>query len=225
MLREYPLVGTFSIVARDPRTGDLGVAVATAAPAVGALAPHAAPRLAAIATQSFVNVELGRKAIRLVELGLRIDTALEALLREDPHREWRQVIGIDRHTTFAFTGSKCVEWHGHIIERDFVVAGNMLAGPQVLEAMVETYKASMNMEFPFRLIKALKAGEEAGGDKRGKQSAALLVASENPRWEYNLRVDDHPSPIDELLRIYEKTKQTLSQFEKQYGDLMKIIKL
>ncbi len=224
-MKGYLLVGTFSIVARDPETGDFGVAVSTAAPAVGALAPHAAPELAAVSTQSFVNVNLGRLALRLVDAGLRIDTALEALLKEDPHRDWRQVIGIDKHTTFAFSGKSCVEWFGHIEEKDFVVAGNMLAGPQVLEAMVEAYKANRNVEFPLRLIKTLKAGEEAGGDKRGKQSAALLIASTKPRWEYNLRVDDHPNPIDELLRIYEVTKKKITEFEQQHGELMKIIRL
>ncbi len=221
----FLIVGTFSIVARDPATGDFGVAVATAAPAVGALAPHAAPMVAAVSTQSFVNVGLGRLALRLVEVGLRIDTALEALLSEDPHREWRQVIGVDRYTVYGFTGRKCVEWFGHIVEKDFAVAGNMLSGPRVLEAMVDAYRESRGLEFPLRLIRALKAGEEAGGDKRGKQSAALLVASTSPRWEYNLRVDDHPSPVDELLRIYEGVKKRMREFSEQYGDLMRIIKL
>ncbi len=219
------LIGTFSIVARDPVSGDFGVAVSTAAPAVGALAPHAAPGVAAISTQSFVNVDLGRLGLKLVEVGLRVDTALEALLSEDPHREWRQVIGVDRYTVYGYSGSKCVEWFGHIVEKDFAVAGNMLSGPRVLEAMVDAYKESRGLEFPLRLLRALKAGEEAGGDKRGRQSAALLVASSSPRWEYNLRVDDHPSPVDELLRVYEVVKKRTREFSEQYGDLMSIIKL
>jgi uncharacterized Ntn-hydrolase superfamily protein len=220
-------MGTFSIVARDKKTGDFGIAISTAAPAVGALAPHAIPGVAAVSTQSFVSVELGRKAVRLAEIGLRIDLAIESLLKQDEHREYRQVAGVDNHTVYGFTGKNCIEWAGHIVGDSFAVAGNMLAGKEVVEAIASTYRELEDeVEFPLRLLKAIKAGEEAGGDKRGKQSAALLVVSKyNPRWEHNLRVDDHPNPIDELIRIYEVTKKTIREFEEKYGDLMKIIKL
>ncbi len=220
------MIGTFSIVARDPKTGDFGIAITTAAPAVGALAPHAIPGVAAVTTQSFVSVELGRKAVRLAELGVRIDIALEALLKQDEHREYRQVAGIDNTSSYAFTGKNCVEWAGHIVGDSFVVAGNMLAGKEVVEAVASAYRELGDVEFPLRLLRAIKSGEEAGGDKRGKQSAALLVVSKhNPRWEHNLRVDDHPNPVDELIRIYEVTKKTIREFEEKYGDLMKIIRL
>lgn len=222
---EFYIVGTFSIVARDPGTGDLGVAVATAAPAVGAVAPHALAGVAAVSTQSFVNVDLGRKAVRIAELGVRIDDAIESLLRMDPYRDYRQVIGVDNHTAYGYTGSRCVAWAGHIVDKDLAVAGNMIAGKGVLEAMLETYRESMGEPFPVRLLKALKAGDEAGGDVRGKQSAALLIASKNPRWEYNLRVDDHQDPVNELIRIYNKTVEVMDIFRKRYGDMMNIIKL
>lgn len=219
------ILGTFSIVARDGETGDLGVAVSTAAPSVGALAPHALPGVAAVSTQSFVNVELGRKAVRLVELGLRIDDAIESLLRADPHREYRQVIGVDNATAYGFTGSKCVKWAGHVVEKDLAAAGNMIRGERVLEEMVRAYRSSSGKPFPLRLIEALRAGEEAGGDVRGKMSAALLVASRNPRWEHNLRVDLHPEPVEELLRIYNRVVEIVREFEERYGDLMRIIRL
>lgn len=219
------LLGTFSIVARDPSTGDFGVAIATAAPAVGALAPHAIPGVAAVSTQAFVNVEIGRRAVRIAELGVRIGDAIESLLKVDPHREYRQVIGVDRESAYGYTGSKCIPWAGHIVEEDLAVAGNIIAGPQVLEAMVRAYRRSGSAPFPVRLLNAIKAGEEAGGDTRGKQSAALLVASRNPRWEYNLRVDDHPDPVNELIRIYWKTIETMEEFRKRYGDAMNIIRL
>jgi len=221
----YAFIGTFSIVARDPESGDFGVAISTAAPAVGALAPHALAGVAAVSTQSFVNVELGRKAIKIAELGVRIGDAIEALLKVDPHREYRQVIGVDNFGAYGFTGSKCVAWAGHIVEGDVAVAGNMIAGEKVLEAMLDTYRRSAGDPFPVRLLKALKAGEDAGGDVRGKQSAALLIASKNPRWEHNLRVDDHPDPVAELMRIYNKTVETMEAFRRKYGDLMNIIKL
>ncbi len=218
-------MGTFSIVARDPETGDLGVAIATAAPAVGAVAPHAIPGVAAISTQSFVNVDIGRKAVRIAELGVRIGDAIESLLKIDPHKEYRQVIGVDRESAYGYTGSRCIPWAGHIVENDLAVAGNIIAGPQVLEAMIKAYRGSGGQPFPVRLLSAIKAGEEAGGDTRGKQSAALLIASKNPRWEYNLRVDDHPDPVNELIRIYGKTVETMESFRKRYGDAMSMIKL
>jgi uncharacterized Ntn-hydrolase superfamily protein len=221
----YMLVGTFSIVARDPGNGDFGVAVATAAPAVGALAPHVIAGVAALSTQSFVNVELGRKAVRIAELGVRIGDAIESLLKVDPHREYRQVIGVDNQGSYGYTGSKCVPWAGHIAESDVAVAGNMIAGEAVLEAMLRAYRRSSEDPFPLKLLKALRAGEEAGGDVRGKQSAALLIASKNPRWEYNLRVDDHSDPVNELVRIYNKVVETMEIFKRRYGELMDIIRL
>ncbi|MEM4971923.1 MAG: DUF1028 domain-containing protein [Sulfolobales archaeon] len=221
----YAIIGTFSIVARDPGSGDFGVAVATAAPAVGALAPHAIAGVAAVSTQSFVNVDLGRKAVRIAELGVRIGDAIESLLKVDPHREYRQIIGVDNHGSYGYTGSKCVPWAGHIVEDDVAVAGNMIAGEAVLEEMLKAYKSSSGDPFPLRLLKALKAGEDAGGDIRGKRSAALLIASRNPRWEHNLRVDDHVDPVNELIRIYNGVIETMEAFRKRYGELMDIIRL
>jgi len=219
------VLNTFSIVARNPNTGEFGVAVTTAAPAVGALAPHAKAGVGAVSTQSFVSVPLGRKAIMLVELGIRMDLAIKILLEQDPNREYRQIIGIDNHVVYGFTGEKCDVWAGHLIKNDFAVAGNMLANGEVIDAVAEAYIGGSDMDFGLRLLRALKAGEEKGGDKRGKQSAALIIASNNPKWYHNLRVDDNPNPLDELIRIYTLTKKTIEEFEKKYGDLMKIIEL
>jgi len=224
MEKKYFIMGTFSTVVRG-KNGDFGVAVATAAPSVGALCPFAEANLGAIATQSFVNVNLGRKGIQLMKQGLHVDTALKALLQEDKYRDYRQVIGIDKERTFAFSGEKCDGWYGHLIGEDFVVAGNMLTGGNVIEEMYNSLKASYNEPLEERLLKALEAGQTAGGDKRGKESAALLIASKEPKWYHNIRVDYHPDPVKELRRIYEVIVNKMHEFEQKYGEAMKIIEL
>lgn len=206
--REAPadlLCATFSIVARCPRTGDLGVAVATAVPAVGALVPHVSLQ-GAIATQSFVNIALGVEGLRLLEIGLPIDVALPALLGQDEGREVRQVHGVDAGgRTYAHTGRECIPWSGHLVGAGHTVAGNMLAGEETIRAMQAAFgrTAGSDLELSERLLHALEAGQAAGGDKRGKQSAALLVASRAATFYHNLRVDDHPEPVSELRRLYE----------------------
>lgn len=192
---------TFSIAARCPRSGDFGVAVATARPAVGALVPWVS-RYAAIATQARVNTDLGRQGLALVAEGVPIGPALGGLLEGDPGREIRQLHGVDGRGTFAHTGQECVAWCGHLAGEGFTVAGNMLTGEGVVKAMAEAFLAGPAAELAERLVGALEAGQAAGGDKRGKQSAALLVASERPRGYHNLRVDDHADPVAELRRIF-----------------------
>jgi len=199
--------GTFSMAARCERTGELGVCVSTAALAVGAVVPHVELDVGAIATQATTNVIYGIKGLQLMRLGLSPSNALDALLREDEKREVRQVTMIDKDgRTAAFTGKETVEWKGHLTGRNYATAGNMLVGPQVIEAMAKTFESTEGL-LEERLMKVLEAGQKAGGDKRGKISAALLVkkkamgASMRP-W-IDLRVDEHPDPVTELRRIYE----------------------
>jgi len=204
------LFGTFSMVARCERTGELGVCVSTAVPAVGSIVPHAELDVAAIATQATSNVVYGVKGLQLIKLGLSPTSALDALLREDEKREVRQVIMIDKDgRTAAFTGREAVEWSGHLTGRNYATAGNMLVGPQVIEAMAKAFQST---EAPLeeRLMVALEAGQKAGGDKRGRVSAVLLVMKrledDSPRPWIDLRVDEHLDPVAELRRIYEVFK-------------------
>lgn len=209
---------TFSIVARDPAVGAFGVAVATARPAVGALVPFVSLQ-GGIATQARVNTEIGRRGIALLDQGVPIGTALQTLIADDSDRDIRQVHGVDAIGSFCHTGKNCVPWCGHHDGGDFTVAGNMLAGPEVLSAMVAAYQRAREegRELSERLLVTLETGQAAGGDKRGKQSAALLVASREPRATHNLRVDDHADPVAELRRIYDLVMQHSVKIEREYG--------
>ena len=208
-------LNTFSIVAREGETGAFGVAVATARPSVGSLVPWVSLK-GAVATQARVNTELGRQGLLLLAEGVSVDVALSSLLWKDRDREIRQVHGVDGERAFCHTGAECVSWCGHEEGPDFTVAGNMLAGPDVIAAMARTFSKS-DGELSSRLLLALEAGQAAGGDKRGKQSAALLVASPEPRMYHNLRVDDHGDPVGELRRIYELVVEHSRQIEREYG--------
>ena len=206
---------TFSIAARDAR-GDFGTAVATARPAVGALVPWVS-RQGAIATQARVNTDLGRHGLALVDSGVPIAAALGGLLEADPGRDLRQLHGVDARGGYAHTGAGCVAWCGDLVGDGFTVAGNMLAGPGVVQAMAEAFATAPEAELAARLLAALEAGQAAGGDKRGKQSAALLVAAESPRGYHNLRVDDHPEPVAELRRVYELAVAHWDRVGREYG--------
>jgi len=193
---------TFSITARCPKTGDLGIAISTAVPAVGRRCPFVKYGVGAIATQSYTNVRLGETGLKLLEWGLTPEHAIKILLEEDDGRELRQAAAVDAQgRVFAFTGNKCVEWAGHVVGEGSAVAGNMLVGPQVIQEMKNAFEGTSG-ELSERLLLALEAGQAAGGDKRGRQSAALLVGSKEDRLYHNLRVDDHPDPVAELRRIY-----------------------
>jgi len=209
---------TFSIAARDRETGAFGVAVAAARPNVGSLVPWVSAR-GAIATQARVNTELGRQGVALLAQGVPIDVALSALLRKDGERELRQVHGLDAERSFCHTGTNCVPWCGHEQADEFTVAGNMLAGPDVVAMMARTFRTNGEpRDLSERLLLALEAGQAAGGDKRGKQSAALLVAAaREPRMYHNLRVDDHADPVAELRRIWEVVVAHTKQIEAEYG--------
>lgn len=197
---------TFSIVARCAKTSALGIAVATAVAAVGSVVPHAEEGVGAIATQAFTEVSYGIKGLQFLKMGFSPRTALEAMFRENENREKRQVTIIDKNgRTAAFTGKQTIDWKGHLAGKNYVAAGNMLVGSKVIEAMAETF-ADSEGELAERLLKALEAGQNAGGDKRGKVSAALLVVGERKietRPFLDLRVDEHQNPVKELRRIYD----------------------
>jgi len=203
--------GTFSIVARCRKTGDFGVATETAAPCVGAFLPHAVEGVGAIATQAWVNVNLGYQGLELMARGLGVKAAIESLLLEDQGRAKRQVIGIDRKSVFAFTGEACSEAKGALLGEDYAVAGNILVDTRVLDRIAAEFKRSKG-ELPGRLLDAIEAGQDAGGDRRGKTSAALLVASSKPKLYHNLRVDMHENPLGELKRIFERCQQLQAEF-------------
>jgi len=198
---------TFSITARCPNTGDLGIAISTAVPAVGNRCIYVKVDVGAIATQSFTNRMLGTNGIKLLGLGLSPENAITVLLEEDKDKEQRQVGAIDALSqTFAWTGTKCIDWAGHVIGPDHVVAGNMLVSKDTIVAMSESFQSTRG-DLNHRLLTALEAGQDAGGDKRGRVSAALLVASKQAKNYQNLRVDIHSNPVIELRRIYNHTKK------------------
>ncbi|TFU15757.1 DUF1028 domain-containing protein [Thermus tengchongensis] len=202
------VVATFSLVARDPETGDLGVAVASKFLAVGAVVPFARAGVGAIATQSYANPRFGPQGLALLEQGASPEGVLEAFRRTDPGLERRQFGLVSaKGEALTFTGAECHPWAGGLSGEGYAAQGNLLSGPEVVEAMVETFLREEGTPFPERLLLALKAGEAAGGDKRGKQSAALLVVGEGKGygglWDryIDLRADDHPEPVDELFRL------------------------
>lgn len=196
---------TFSMVARCPETFALGVCVSTAVIAVGSRVPHVQAGVGAIAVQANTNILYGIKGLRLLNKGFSSQTALETMLKKDKNRESRQVIIIDKDgRTAAFTGMETIDWKGHIIGKDYVVAGNMLVGSRVIEAMAQTFEGSEE-DLSERLMKALEAGKDAGGDKRGSMSAALVVANKKLGSTplLNLTVDQHRDPVKELRRIFD----------------------
>lgn len=204
---EIPLVSTFSIVAYDEATAEIGVAVQSKFLAVGAVVPSANADAGAIATQSFANTSFGPRGLAALKLGNSPADVLADLLRDDPARELRQVGIVNaRGQSATFTGKDCFPYAGGIAEHGFAAQGNTLHGPGVVEAIAESFRASKG-PLSERLIAALAAGQEAGGDRRGMQSASLLIVKENGGYggfndrAIDLRVDDHDQPIAELARL------------------------
>ena len=208
---------TFSIAAYHPGEDSFGIAVATARPTVGNLVPFVSAH-GAIATQARVNTDIGRQGLALLKAGVALDVALNALLQADDEPARRQVHGVTRDAHFAFTGDLCVPWAGHHLGEHFTVAGiGLVAMPTGIMAAAFSDAVTAGHELSRALIAALTAGQEAGGDKRGKQSAALLVVSPNPRMYHNLRVDEHVDPVPELCRIYDVVVEQSRQIEREYG--------
>ena len=197
---------TWSIIARDA-SGAFGVAIATRFFAVGALCPHAESGVGALSTQALVNPLYARKGLELLRSGVAAPEVARRLTAPDEGREHRQLHVIDAAGRIGqHTGAKCVDWAGAIAGDGFSVAGNMLANERVTQETARAYRASKR-HFPERLIEALQAGEAAGGDKRGKQSAALLIYSTEEYPDLDLRVDDHADPLAELRRLYDKAHE------------------
>jgi len=206
MSRPHP--ATFSIVARDPKTKDLGVAVESKFIAVGSVVPWAQSGVGAVATQSYANPAYAPKALALMRRGIAPKDVVKRLVEKDKDAAQRQVGLVDaRGRAAAFTGKECFDWAGHVVGKGYAIQGNILAGEDVVKSMARAYE-STDGDLPVRLLAALSAGQRAGGDRRGQQSASLLIVREdggyggfNDRW-VDVRVDDHPAPIEELIRIF-----------------------
>lgn len=193
---------TWSIIARDPATGRVGIAVATCNFAVGARVPYIKSGIGAVCTQALVNPHYGARGLALLMGGASAQDTVRMLLLSDGGRDHRQVHVMDREGRFAVsTGAACIAWCGHLARETISVAGNMLAGPDVIVATADAYEAAGNVPFAQRLIAAMEAGEAAGGDKRGRQSAALLIHDAEDDPMIDIRVDDHADPLAELARI------------------------
>lgn len=199
---------TWSIIARDPDTGHFGIAVATRFFAAGALVPFARSRVGAIATQALVNSFYGTDGLRFLEQGNSAPEVVSALIAADAGRDQRQVHVIDAQGRIAaHTGAACHGWCGHVAGDNVSVAGNMLTGSEVLADTAAAYAREAALPLPRRLIAAMRAGEAAGGDKRGKQSAALVICGEEEWPDLNLRVDDHADPLAELERLEKVSRE------------------
>ncbi|MBI4546720.1 MAG: DUF1028 domain-containing protein [Ignavibacteriae bacterium] len=207
-------VSTYSIVAWDSITGDVGVAVQSKFLAVGAVVPYAKAGIGAIATQAWANTTYGPRGVEMLESGMNAQQVVEMLISGDTGANQRQVAVVDaRGNAFAYTGSGCQEWAGHITGSGYSVQGNILASDLVVKAMARTFEITSG-DLAERLLSSLEAAEKAGGDKRGRQSAALLVVRESGGYSgfndrfIDIRVDDDSMPLVELRRIYNLWKQT-----------------
>ena len=193
---------TFSIVARCPRTGALGVATSSKALAAGGAVPHCRAGVAAIASQAFSNRYLGIDGLSLVEQGLPAERAIERVIESDAGRELRQLAIVDKEgRVAAYTGERCIDWAGHLLGGGYVCLGNILTGEDVVKEMATAFERSVEEELPERLMRALEAGQDAGGDRRGRQSAGIHVVRTEEYPYCDLRVDDHPDPVPELRRV------------------------
>jgi len=194
---------TFSIVAHCARTNQLGVAVSTAVPAVGAMCPYVKAGVGAVSTQSWVNPYLAIGALSLMESGLSAPDALSAVIDRDEAKDVRQIGVIDATCRAAsWSGEHCTMWFGHIVDSHFAVQGNMLVGEATISEMAAAFRRDPSLDLAERMLLALEAGQRAGGDKRGRQSAALKVYADQDYALWDLRVDEHSQPVAELRRVY-----------------------
>jgi uncharacterized Ntn-hydrolase superfamily protein len=215
-----PVVATFSIVAYDPETQELGVAVQSKFIAVGSVVPWAKAGVGAVATQSYANTTYGPKALDLLGQGDEPDVVMKKITEADRKASVRQVGIVDiKGRAATFTGEKCSSWAGGLKGENFACQGNILASEEVVKNMAKSFQESKG-DLGERLIAALQAGQDAGGDSRGMQSAALLIVRDG--WGYggfndryrDLRVDDHKEPIKELKRIYDLHREIFPRPEK-----------
>jgi uncharacterized Ntn-hydrolase superfamily protein len=206
---------TWSIIAKDSETGQFGIAVATRFFAVGARVPFIAAGFGAVATQALVNPYYGIDGVKLLREGRSPQDIIAALTAADSGHAHRQLHIMDASGRIAaHTGADCVDWCGHLKGDNFSLAGNMLAGPRVLDDTAAAYRANAALPFARRLIAAMRAGEAAGGDKRGKQSAALLIYGEEEWSVLDLRVDDHADPLGEIERLEQVSRERWVPFSR-----------
>jgi uncharacterized Ntn-hydrolase superfamily protein len=204
---------TWSIIARDEATGHFGIAVATRFFAVGARVPHIAAGVGAVATQALVNPYYGIDGLKLLREGTSPRDTIAMLKAADSGHASRQLHIMDAAGRIAaYTGAECVDWCGHIEGNGFSIAGNMLTGASVLDDTAAAFIANATLPFAQRLIAAMRAGEAAGGDKRGKQSAALLIHGDEEWSALDLRVDDHTDPLSELDRLEQVSRERWVHF-------------
>lgn len=206
---------TWSIIARDEATGRVGIIAASRFFAIGAVVPYIKTGVGALATQAFVNPYFGPRGLALLEAGLSAEDTIKRLTAEDDGRDHRQIHVMDREGRFAaFTGAACIGWCGHEVRPNLSVAGNILVGPGVIAATIAYYEANLDQPFARRLIGAMQAGEAAGGDSRGKQSAVLLIHDQEEYPLLDIRVDDHPEPLNELARLEQVARQRWVHFRR-----------
>jgi len=227
---------TFSIVAYDPKNKEWGVAVQSKFVAVGAIVPFAKVNVGCIATQAYANTSYGPKGLAILEKGLTAEETIKELIKDDEMREQRQIGVVDSYgNTAAFTGKKCFDWAGHLIGKNFSCQGNILVSEDVVKAMAEAFENTKN-DLVEKLFAALEAGQKKGGDRRGRESAAILIVKEKGAYDggtdryINIRVDEHPRPIKELRKVFEIYDMCIllrddpKDIIKLEGDFMKIVK-
>ena len=206
---------TFTIVARDEMTGRIGIATASRFFAVGARNIFVRSSVGAIASQALFNPYYGPRGLALLSAGASAEDTARLLIAGDEGSERRQLLVMDKQGRFAaHTGTDCTQHCGHLLRSTYAVAGNILASTDVLDAMADAYDANFATPFARRLIAALQAGEAAGGDSRGRQSAALLVHDEEDYSLVDLRVDDHANPLEELARLEEVARSSWVHFRR-----------
>ena len=204
---------TWSLLARDPRSGELGIAIATRFFAVGALCPRVEGSVGALSSQALLNPMLALRGMERLRAGEAPQAILDTLIAQDAGRDARQlhILGADGAIA-QHTGAACVPWCGAMRAENVSVAGNMLAGPRVLADTLAAFLAAAHLPMALRLLHAMEAGEAAGGDARGKQSAALMVASRDPYPDLDIRTDDHPDPLAELRRLHAVAQERFVAF-------------
>ena len=208
-----PEVHTFTAIARCPDTGKLGIATATRSLAVGARVPHVRERLGAVAIMAIADPRLGHTALKFLEMGYKAPGVIQELVQADPQHEYRQLGVIDSDGfAAARTGMHNRDWAGHHVRDNFIALGNVLVGEYVLDAIELGFNSLPNEPFEERLMLALEAGRDAGGQHGGQNSAALLVYDDKPFARVDLRVDHHEEPVDELRRVWEAFKPAMDYY-------------
>ena len=206
---------TWSVIARDGRSGLYGIAVASRFFAVGAICPYTEAGVGVVSIQSLPNPSLGPQALSLLRIGYGPGAVRDMIVGSDSAISLRQLHLMDRHgQSAAFTGADCIDWAGSRQGDGVSVTGNMLAGPGVVDSTMEAFAANENPPFVDRLLAAMEAGEAAGGDKRGKQSAALAIQGAEPYRRLDIRADDHADPLAKLRRLHEVAKSRFLPFSR-----------